>query len=159
MLAPPWPPAPGPSQPRDAHASAWANDVGPALARRRHGPPAPPVDVVASWGRSGVGRDGGQGAQERDVRQGDVPEQDPAPRPHRIPVRWEPQEGWIPAPTPAPEQRWTPEQDWVAVFGAERATSGEPPSPRPWRTSRRWVLALVATLPLALVTALAVVLT
>ncbi|MBO0924492.1 hypothetical protein J1G44_08345 [Cellulomonas sp. zg-ZUI199] len=160
VLAQPWPPpAPGPRQPRDAHGSVWANDVGRALVRRA-GPPFPTVDAVAPAGwptaDPATRRRRGQGQRgERDPWVSDGPEPDAPARARPLPARWLPQEEWIPDPAPAPEQRWTPEQDWLGLFAAQAGPRPAdehalPPPPR----GRGWLVAVAAVLPLALVAAL-----
>ena len=164
MLAQPWPPpAPGPRQPRDAHGSVWANDVGRALVRRA-GPPLPTVDAVASAGRpadpEARHRPGPRRRGERDPWVVDGPGPDgPGPdapaRPRPLPARWQPQEEWIPDPTPAPEQRWTPEQDWLSLFAAQDDAPAADEQVLPGaRTGRPWLVAVAVALPLALVAAL-----
>lgn len=143
MLEQPWPPpAPGPQQPRDAHGEQWANDV-----RRLTRRPVRAAGRATDFWSDLPGREPVARRRAGDDVRGHEPAAPPAGERHGRPLvaRWQPQEEWIPDPTPSPEQRWSPEQDWLSAF-ADVAPATPPVTAGAPRSTRRWWL-LAAAVP------------
>lgn len=158
MLDHPWPPPlPGPQQPRDAHGAAWRNGTQPRHAAAPRRPGASGWPDLAGEPAARRRHDDARSADRDDREDRGGPwragrPEGEAPR-GRLPApgtSWEPAAAWIPQPTPAPEQRWTLEQDWLTAFAAAPAATPV----RPRRAALRlWGPVLAVAVPLVLVLA------